>query len=220
MSGFFALIRRDLTLAARVGGDVLTVVLFFALIGIVLPFAIGPDRPLLTRLAPAIIMTAILLALLLAIDRLFRADHEDGTLAAMRFGHLPLEAVVFAKMIAQWLTTALPLLLATPLMGFMLNLPPALLGRTLIVLLLGTPALIAFGAIGAAVTVTLRRGGLLAPILVLPLCLPTLIFAVGALDDTAPGSADAAFWFLAGIALLATAFTPFIAAYTLRLGSE
>lgn len=221
MSAFLAVIARDLRLATRVGGDALTLVLFFVMVGVIVPFAVGPDKAQLARLAPGIVWIAAFLAMLLGLDRLFRADHEDGSLLGLSHAKLPLAAMVLAKVMAQWLTTALPLLLATPLLAVMLSMDWQTFWRTLLSLALGTPGLVAFGAIGAAVTVSLKRGGLIAPVLILPLCIPLLIFGVGAISaGAAPGASGQAMLFLLSLSLLATAFAPFAAALALRLSAD
>ena len=221
MSGFIALIRRDLQLATRVGGDALTLVLFFVMVGLIVPFAIGPDSPTLSRLAPGIIWIAAFLSMLLGLDRLFRSDDEDGSLLLFRHAPLGLEGVVAAKVIAHWLLTALPLIIASPLLAVLLAMDWAAWERTVISLLFGTPALVAFGTIGAAVTVSLRRGGLLAPVLILPLSIPILIFGTGAIAQGNPDGIDrAALLFLSAISLVALALAPFAAALALRLAED
>lgn len=217
MSGFLALVGRDLRLAFRVGGEALTLVLFFVMIGVVVPFAIGPDSAQLGRLAPGIVWIAAFLSMLLGLDRLFRADDEDGSLVLLRQSVLPLEAIVFGKLIAHWLVTAVPLLLATPILALLLNMSMDQLARTALALLIGTPALTAFGALGAAVTVGLRRGGLVAPVLILPLAIPVMIFGVGMMDPLAGGGATL---FLIALSLVVTAFSPFLAALALRAAGE
>ena len=218
MSAFRAIVARDLRLAARTGGDALTLVLFFVMVGAVVPFAIGPDRTLLEKLAPGIVWIAAFLSMLLGLDRLFRADEDDGTLLLFRHAGIPLEAVIAAKVIAHWLLTGLPLLIASPLLAILLSMDLPTWGATMLSLLLGTPALTAFGTIGAAVTVSLRRGGLLAPGIILPLCIPTLIFGVASIGAAAGSSA--ALLFLSAISLISVAFCPFAAALALRVGSE
>ncbi|HEY8595897.1 MAG TPA: heme exporter protein CcmB [Devosiaceae bacterium] len=221
MRPFFALVRRDLRLATRIGGDALTLILFFVLVAVIVPFAVGPDRVLLARLAPAIVWIAALLSVLLGLDRLFHADHEDGSLFALRQAALPLEAVVLAKLAAHWIATALPLIVTTPVLAALLNMSAGALVSTMLALAVGTPALVAFGAIGASVTVSLRRGGLIAPVLILPLSIPILIFGVGASSGQAtPGAASAALIYLSAISLLAVAFAPFGAALALRMSAE
>lgn len=220
MSPFLAVVRRDLILAARAGGSVLTLVLFFALVGTLVPFAVGPERELLTRLGPAIIWIAALLSLLITSERLFRDDHDDGSLAAMRLAGLPLEATIAGKLLAHWLTTALPLMVVTPLLAILYDLGPVTVLRTELTLLIGTPALVGYVGVGGAITVALRRGGLIAPILVLPLAVPTLIFAITAIRPVLAGTDTAALMFLTGFSLLSAVITPFAAALALRMGAE
>lgn len=217
MSAFRALIGRDLKLAFRAGGEALTLVLFFIMVAVIVPFAIGPDRPQLSRLAPGIVWIAAFLSMLLGLDRLFRADDEDGSLTLLRHAGLPLEAVVAAKVIAHWLVTALPLLVATPVLALLLSMSWAQWGQTVLALVIGTPALVSFGALGAAVTVGLRRGGLIAPVLILPLAIPVMIFGVGMMDPLAGGGATL---FLIALSLVVTAFSPFAAALALRVAGE
>lgn len=217
MNAFLALIGRELRLAFRAGGEALTLVLFFVMVAVIVPFAIGPDRPQLTRLAPGIVWIAAFLSMLLGLDRLFRNDDEDGSLTLLRHSNLPLEAVVAAKVIAHWLVTALPLLLATPVLALLLSMSWGQWGQTVLALLIGTPALVSFGALGAAVTVGLRRGGLIAPVLILPLSIPVMIFGVGMMDQLAGGGATL---FLIALSLVVTAFSPFAAALALRVAGE
>jgi len=204
MSAFRALIGRDLRLAFRAGGEALTLVLFFVMVAVIVPFAIGPDRPQLTRLAPGIVWIAAFLSMLLGLDRLFRNDDEDGSLTLLRHAGLPLEAVVAAKVIAH-------------LLALLLSMSWAQWGQTVLALLIGTPALVSFGALGAAVTVGLRRGGLIAPVLILPLSIPVMIFGVGMMDPLAGGGATL---FLIALSLVVTAFSPFAAALALRVAGE
>ncbi len=217
MTAFRALILRDLKLSLRVGGEALTLVLFFVMIGVIVPFAIGPDKALLARLAPGIVWIAAFLSMLLGLDRLFRADDEDGSLLLFRHAAIPLEAIVAAKVIAHWLLTALPLIVATPVLAILLAMDWDGWWQAVLSLLLGTPALVAFGALGAALTVSLRRGGLLAPVLILPLCIPVLIFGVGAIGAVGAGPA---MLFLAAISLVVAAFAPFAAALALRAAAD
>lgn len=221
MRPFRALILRDLRLSVRVGGDALTLVLFFVLVAVIVPFAIGPDKALLAKLAPAIVWIAALLSVLLGLDRIFRADHEDGSLNALRHAVLPLEAVVFAKLAAHWLATSAPLIVATPLLAVLLNMDGGALLRTMLTLLIGTPALVAIGAVGASVTVSLRRGGLIAPVLILPLSIPILIFGVSAIPAGAgPATHDVALLYLSAISLLLVALAPFAAALALKMAAD
>ena len=217
MSAFLAIIGRDLRLSFRAGGEALTLVLFFVMVGIIVPFAIGPDRPQLMRLAPGIVWIAAFLAMLLGLDRMFRSDEDDGSLLLLRRAALPLEAIVAAKLIAHWLVTALPLIVATPVLAIMLSMDWSQWATTVLGLLLGTPALTAFGTLGAAVTVGLKRGGLIAPVLILPLSIPVMIFGVGVAD---PLAGTGAALFLAAISLIMVALAPFAAALALRAGAE
>ena len=221
MKAFLAVIVRELRLSIRSGGDVLTLVLFFVMIGVVVPFAIGPDRVLLARIAPGVIWISAFLSMLLGLDRLFRTDSEDGTLILLRQADLPFSAMVAAKVMAHWIISALPLIVASPLLAVMLALDGAAFWRVVVSLLVGTPALAAFGTIGAAVTVSIRRGGLIAPVLILPLSVPVLIFGVGAIS-TGPGPdlTGSALLFLAAISLITLALSPFAAALAISSGED
>lgn len=217
MSAFNAMLRRELALALRGGGDMLTLVLFFIIIGAIVPFAVGPDQALLARIAPGIVWIAAFLAMLLGLERLFRPDHEDGSLVLLRQAELPLSAVIAAKLIVHWIVSALPLILASPLLALMLAMDGDTLWRTLLSLVLGTPALAAFGAVGAAVTVSIRRGGLIAPILIAPLSIPVLIFGVGSITAT---QSNAAALFLAALSLMAVVLAPFAAAFAISSAED
>src|SRR5947209_11006942 len=167
MTPLAAIIRRDIRIALRVGGGALIGVLFFLTVVVLMPFAVGPDLKLLARIGPAILWLGALLASLLTLDRLFAADHEDGSLDLILMGRMPLELAVAVKALAHWLTTGVPLVIAAPLLGLFLNLAPEAIGAVALTLLVGTPALTLIGLIGAALAATLRRGGLLLPVLVL-----------------------------------------------------
>lgn len=222
MSAFAALLARDLRLATRAGGGALIAVLFFLVVVSLVPFALGPDLALLRRIGPAILWLGALLASLLALDRLLAADHEDGSLDLILMGRLPLELAVAAKGLAHWLTTGLPLVIASPLLGLMLDVEPAALGAVALTLLAGTPALTFLGLIGAALSVTLRRGGLLLPVLVLPLSIPVLIFGVSAIQAAVAGPLPfgAPFAILCALTLTSLVVGPFAAAAALRQGLE
>jgi heme exporter protein B len=222
MTALSALLLRDMRLAVRVGGGALMGVLFFLLVVTLTPFAIGPDLALLRRIGPAILWLGALLASLLALDRLFAADHEDGSLDLLLMGSAPLELAVLAKALAHWLTTSLPLVIATPLLGLFLNLDAPAIGAVALTLLAGTPALTGIGLIGAALSVALRRGGLLLPVLVLPLTVPVLIFGVAASNAAivGPASFGAPFMILCALALGSLVIGPFAAAAALRQGLE
>lgn len=217
MKGLGAIIARDLKLALRGGGDVLTLLLFFVMVGAIVPFAIGPDKALLARLAPGVVWIAAFLSLLLGLDRLFRNDAEDGTLTVFRQAELPLPALVAAKVIAHWLLSALPLIAASPVLAVLLGMDGASWLRTVLSLLIGTPGLAALGAMVAAVTVSLPRGGLLAPVLLTPLALPILIFGTGSSDALA---GDRALLLLSAVSLVLLAVAPFMAALALAVSED
>src|SRR4051812_14316056 len=166
---FLALVARDLRLAARIGGSGALGLVFFLMLVTLVPFALGPDLNLLARIGPAILWLAAVLATLIGLDRLFQADEEDGSLDLLRSAPVPIEILVLAKVVAHWLTTGLPLALASPVFGLLVALSPAAMGATAATLLVGTPALTFIGAVGAALTASLRRGGLILALLVLPL---------------------------------------------------
>jgi heme exporter protein B len=222
MEALAALLRRDMRLAVRVGGGALMGVLFFLIVVVMVPFALGPDLALLSRTGPAILWLGALLASLLALDRLFAADHEDGSLDLILMGRAPLELAVAAKALAHWLTTGLPLVIAAPLLGLFLNLAPAAIGAVALTLLVGTPALTCIGLIGAALAVALRRGGLLVPVLVLPLTVPVLIFGVAASNAavTGPVPFGTPFTVLVALTLASVVLGPFAAAAALRHGLD
>jgi heme exporter protein B len=215
---FLALIARDLRLAARIGGSGALVLVFFLMFVTLVPFALGPDLNLLSRIGPAILWLAAVLATLIGLDRLFQADEEDGSLDLLRSSPLPLELVVVAKVIAHWLATGLPLALFAPLFGLLVALPPAGMAATTATLLAGTPALTFIGAVGAALTSTIRRGGLIVPILVLPLMIPTLIFGVSAANAALGGTVPfvAPFLMLTALSLAAAVIGTMGAAAALR----
>jgi heme exporter protein B len=219
MKALFALIQRDLLLATRIGGGIELGIVFFLSLIVMMPFALGPDQNTLSRLAPAILWIAALLATLFGLDRLFQSDEEDGVLDHFLLASTPLELIVVAKCIAHWIATGLPLALMAPLFGLMLNLPAEAMLPLVATLLVGTPAITLIGAVGAAVTVGLRRGGLLMAVLVLPLAVPTLIFGVGAASAaiTGPTTFGAPLMLLAATTLLTTVICPFAAAAAIRL---
>jgi heme exporter protein B len=185
---FAALVVRDLKLAVRVGGSGALGLVFFLMIVTLMPFALGPDLNLLSRIGPAILWIAAVLSTLIGLDRLFQSDEEDGSLDLFRSAPAPLEMVVLAKVVAHWFTTGLPLALAVPLFGLLVALTPEAMAAMVATLLVGTPALTFIGAVGAALTASLRRGGLILAILVLPLMIPTLIFGVSAANAATGGT--------------------------------
>jgi heme exporter protein B len=222
MTAFRALLVRDVRVAVRVGGGAMMGVLFFLAVVTLTPFALGPDLALLRRVGPAILWIGALLASLLALDRLFVADHDDGSLDLILMGRAPLELGVAAKALAHWLTTGLPLVIATPVLALFLNLEPAATGAVMLTLLIGTPALTFIGLIGAALAVALRRGGLLLPVLVLPLTVPVLIFGVAASNAAIVGPVPfgTPFTILCALTLMSLVIGPFAAAAALRHGLE
>ena len=222
MTALGALLLRDMRLAVRVGGGALIGVLFFLIVVTLIPFGIGPDLALLARIGPAILWLGALLANLLALDRLIATDYEDGSLDLILTARVPLELALVAKALAHWLTTGLPLVIAAPLLGLLLNLGPGATGAVALTLLAGTPALTFIGLIGAALTVALRRGGLLLAILVLPLTVPVLIFGVAAANAAVVGPMPfgTPFGILCALTLMSLVIGPFAAAVALRQGLE
>ena len=221
MSAFWSIVGRALRLAFRRGGDAANVVIFFVLTITLFPFGIGPEPAILARVAPGVIWVAALLAAMLSLDRLFRADHDDGSLELLALAPLPLEVVVMAKCLAHWLSTGLLLVIAAPLLAVLLNMAAEGFAALLAAMLLGTPLLSLLGAIGAALTVSLRRGGVLISLLVLPLYIPVLIFGVGAVDAAVYGLAvKPHLMVLAGMLLAALPLAPWASAAALRLSLE
>lgn len=222
MKAALALLRRDLTLSLRAGSGTLMGLVFFGLFVTVIPFGIGPDMAELRLLGPAILWLGALLALMLTLDRLFQADYDTGALAILAHGPLPLAAVVFVKALAHWLSNALPIVIAAPLFSLFLNLEARAIGYLTLTLLVGTPGLVFLGAVGAAVTAPLKRGGLLYPVLLLPLSVPTLIFGVAAARTAIVGPLDfePPLLILAAISLFAVAVGPVAAAAALRLALD
>lgn len=213
-----ALLTRDMRLAIRAGGGFGLGLAFFLIVVTLVPFGVGPQSQLLAKIAPGILWLGALLACLLSLDRIFALDWEDGSLDLLATAPLPMEAAVSVKALAHWLTTGLPLVLATPVFGMLLSLPAAGYGPLLLSLLLGTPALSVIGTFGAALTVGLKRGGLLLSLLVLPLYVPTLIFGaemarrgVDGLDYSTP------LLMLAGITCGTIALLPFASAAVLKV---
>lgn len=217
MSLILALIRRDLALSMRQGGGAGTALGFFLTVVVLLPIGIGPDQALLARIAPGALWIALLLSVLLSADRIFQQDYEDGSLDLMTMGPVPFEMVALAKAVAHWLSTSLPLAIAAPLLGFLVNLEAAAILPLGIAMVVGSVALSLLASIGAAVTVGLRRGGLLVSVLVLPLYVPVLIFGLSAsAPDAAPGLAFTALLILAAITLASLVLCPLAAAAALR----
>ena len=222
MTALLALMLRDMRLAVRVGGGALMGALFFLIVVVMVPFAVGPDLNLLARIGPAILWLGALLASLLALDRLIATDYEDGSLDLLMTSPMPLELAVAAKAVAHWLTTGLPLVVIAPLLGLMLNVEISGMGALMLTLLAGTPALTFIGLIGAALSVALRRGGLLLAVVVLPLTIPVLIFGVAAAEAAITGQAPFGppFTILCALSLISFVVGPFAAAAALRHGLE
>jgi heme exporter protein B len=213
-----ALLTRDLRLAVRAGGGFGLGLAFFLIVIVLVPLGVGPQTELLTRIAPGILWVGSLLAALLSLDRIFALDFEDGSLGLLATSPLPLEGAALMKALAHWVTTGLPLTLAAPALGFLLALAPEAYVYLLLSLLLGTPALSMIGTFGAALTVGLRRGGLLLSLLVLPLYMPTLIFGAEAVRRGADGlDATGALILLGMITSGCFAILPFATAATLRI---
>lgn len=212
------LLQRDLRLAIRAGGGFGLGLAFFLIVTILVPFGVGPDTATLRVIAPGILWVGALLACLLSLDRIFQLDFEDGSLDLLATAPIPLEGVVAMKTAAHWITTGLPLTLAAPVLGLFLNLAPDGFVWLIASLILGTPALSMIGAFGAALTVGLKRGGLLVSLLVLPLYVPTLIFGAECVRRGATGQDPTTpLLLLTGITLGTLALLPFAAAAALRI---
>ncbi|MBU1211850.1 MAG: heme exporter protein CcmB [Alphaproteobacteria bacterium] len=219
MSPFFTLLRRDITLALREGGAIGTALGFYLIVIAMLPLGLGPDLNLLSRIAPGLLWIALLLSALLSLGRMFETDHEDGSLELLAIGGTPLELVAAAKALAHWLTTGIPLALLAPLLGILLNLDLSAYGVLVLTMLVGTPAISFLGAIGAALTLRARRGGLLLALLILPLYVPTLIYGIQAISGAL--LAGQSFWpsflILAALSLGSLVLGPLAAAAALRI---
>ncbi len=213
-----ALFLRDLRLATRAGGGFGLGLAFFLIVAVLVPLGVGPEPALLAPIAPGILWVGALLSCLLSLDRVFALDLEDGSLDLLATAPIPLEGVVVAKAAAHWLATGLPLTLVAPVLGVLLNLPVAGYPWLVTSLALGTPALSMIGAFGAALTVGVKRGGLLLSLLVLPLYVPTLIFGAEAVSRGAAGQAvGAPLLLLAGVTAGSVALLPFAAAAAIRV---
>ncbi|GKY87842.1 heme exporter protein CcmB [Sinisalibacter aestuarii] len=213
-----ALLARDMRLAIRAGGGFGLGLAFFLIVSTLVPFAVGPEGAVLARIAPGILWVGALLACLLSLDRIFQLDFEDGSLDLLATAPIPMEGTVAVKALAHWITTGLPLVVAAPVFGALMNMPEPGYWWIFVTLLIGTPALSMIGAFGAALTVGLKRGGLLLSLLVLPLYIPTLIFGaeaatrgIGGFDNTTP------LLMLAGITAASVALLPFAASAAIRI---
>lgn len=221
MSPFARLVRRDLALALRQGGDAATVLAFFVLAVILFPFGVGPEPVLLARIAAGILFVTALLAALLSLDRLFQADYEDGGLELIALSPLPLELAVLSKCAAHWVATGLPLALSSPVLAVFVDLPAGAIPTLLLSLLLGTPALSLIGSVAAALTLGARRQGVLLALLVLPLYVPPLVFGAAAVEASAVGSgARPDLLILGALTLAALPLCPWASAAALRQALE
>ena len=218
---FFSLISRELRIAFRCQSDVYNPVWFFILVITLFPLGLGPSPVLLAQIAPGIIWVAALLAALVSLERLFRDDYLDGSLEQMLLMPVSLHFVVFSKIVAHWLLAGFPLLIISPLLAVLLALDWETYKTLLLTLLLGTPTLYFLGAIGVALTVGLRKGGVLLSLLVLPLFIPVLIFATSAIDMAANGYPIKGQLAMLGAMLLGSAtLSPFAAAAALRVSLQ
>lgn len=214
-------IRRDMVLAMRRRADVLTTLIFFVMVVSLFPLGVGPEMDMLRKMAAGVLWVAALLSSMLSLGRLFSADYLDGTLEQMMLAPQSLSVLVLGKMLAHWMVSGLPLVLMTPVLGLQFDMSMPALGVLILGLLLGTPILSMVGAIGAALTLGLRGGGVLLSLLVLPLCIPVLIFGAGAVDAIATGMSVVSHLSLLGALLvLALVFTPWVTAQALRISME
>jgi heme exporter protein B len=221
-SAFWIVLKRDLLLALRRRSEVFTVLFFFMVVISLFPLAASTEDKFLQEIAPSIVWIAALLASTLALDRLFASDHLDGTLEQLALAPQSLSMMVFAKMVAHWLLTGLPLVLISPLVGLFYHLPSNAIGIMMLVLLLGTPVLSMIGAIGAALTLGLRGGGVLISLLVLPLYIPVLVYGSGAISTSMVDgvSVDPYIMLLSAFTLLAMVFSPWTTAAALKISLE
>jgi len=218
---FLCVLHRDLLLALRRRADVMTSVLFFVVVVSLFPLGIGAERDMLRAVAPGVLWVAALLASLLGLDRLFYADYIDGTLEQMLLSVEPLSVIVIGKVLAHWIVSGLPLVMLSPLLAVQFNVPDEALGTLCLSLLLGTGVLSLFGAIGAALTLSAHGRSALVALLVLPLCVPVLVFGAGAVDVAiAGGEADAYLLLLGGLLAASLALVPFATAAALRIAMD
>lgn len=214
-------VRRDLVLAMRRRADVLTTLIFFVMVVSLFPLGVGPEMDMLRKMASGVLWVAALLSSMLSLGRLFSADYLDGTLEQMMLAPQSLSMLVLGKMVAHWMVSGLPLVLMAPVLGVQFDMSANALGILILSLLLGTPILSMVGAIGAALTLGLRGGGVLLSLLVLPLCIPVLIFGTGAVEAISAGLTVVPHMSLLGaLLLLALVFTPWVTAQALRISME
>ncbi len=221
MSALWAILRRDLLVVMRRKSEVLTALFFFVIVSSLFPLGIGPEPALLRKIAPGVLWVGALLATMLGLQRMFAADHADGTLEQMAISPTPLVWLVVGKIAAHWLVSGLPLVLMAPVLGLQFDLDAGALGVLMLALLLGTPVLSLIGAIGAALTLGVRGGGVLLSLLVLPLYVPVLIFGAGAVESHIAGlGAGGHLSLLAALLVLAVFFAPWAATAALRITLE
>jgi len=221
MSLLLLVIRRDLVLAMRRRADVLTTLIFFVMVVSLFPLGVGPEPEMLRKMASGVVWVAALLSSMLSLGRMFSADYQDGTLEQMLLAPQSLSVLVLGKMLAHWMASGLPLVLLAPVLGLQFGLPPQSLGVLMLGLLLGTPVLSMIGAVGAALTLGLRGGGVLVSLLVLPLCIPVLIFGAGAVEAASSGMNYAShLLLLAALMVSALVLTPWVTAQALRISME
>lgn len=218
LMAFTAILKRDFTLAIRQGGGIGTAIGFFLTVVVLLPLGLGPDQNLLSRIAPGALWIALLLSVLLSADKLWQADHDDGSLEVMALSDTPLEITALAKSTVHWLTSGLPLAIAAPLLGFLLNLEAALVLPLMMAMVTGSLALSLLASLGAAITVGLRQGGLLVSLLILPLYVPVMIFGVLSTSGFQTGidNSSTSLLILAAVVLIALVVSPFASAAALR----
>jgi heme exporter protein B len=218
VKALLSLLRRDITLALRQGGGAGTALGFLLAVIVLLPIGLGPDQTTLQRIAPGFLWIILLLAVLLSADRIFQLDYDDGSLEIMAMAPVPLEIAALVKALAHWLTTSLPLAIAAPLLGILISLPPAAIPSLMLAMIVGSLSLSLIAAMGAAVTVGLRRGGLLISLLVLPLYIPVLIFGMAASQPSGvgPDIATPSLLILAALALVSLVLSPLASAAALR----
>lgn len=221
MNGFRLMVGRELRLALRQGGDSLIVAVFFVLVVVLFPLAVGPGPTILARISAGVIWVAALLAAMLSMERLFHGDYEDGSLDLLALSGTPLEILVLAKVTAHWLTTGLPLIIISPLIGLLLNMDTPGYFMMIVALLLGTPIMSLVGAIGAALILGARRGGILLSLLILPLFIPVLIFGVGAVEASLTGiSPRPQLLILGGLLIMSAILSPWASAAAVRQALE
>lgn len=217
MRSFLTILFRDIRLATRAGGGAFLALAFFAAVATLVPLGIGSDLRLLARIAGGVLWVGAILAALLSLDRLFQPDFEDGSLDVLALSPMPLEALSLAKIAAHWITTGLALTILSPVLGLLFGLPQRGYAPLVISLAIGSPTVSAIGAIAAALTLSIRRGGLILPFIVLPLLVPVVIFGASAVTGAIEGLSNGALGLLAAFSFAVTVVSPFVTAAALRL---